>query len=713
MRIYSMKATFGKLEHQTLTLTPGLNIIEAPNEWGKSTWCSFLICMLYGIDTRAKSSRQQLADKERFIPWSGAPMEGTIELSWQGRDITIQRSTKGRIPMGEFRAFETDTGLEVPELTAENCGQQLLGVEKDVFTRSAFLRFSDLPVTEDEQLRNRLNALVTTGDESGSGELLERKLKELKNRCRYNKTGLIPQLRQRKEQVEQQLQECNSLDAQTEKLQQQIRDTELRIKKLENHLASLRFNGVREQAELLQETKTYKEDAQRQLENLRDQAEVVPSRAVAIKNIRQLQQLQQDLKALQMEEQMLPAAPTKPEPPQGFQGCTAREAVMQAKKHRDELYSLWPKRNFVTPITAIIGTILLLFAVYLFFFGDFMRCIICAGVGLVILTVGLTSAAIARKRFSRFVRREAELSNLYHSKVPGEWVSNAEQYAQEWAAYANGETDVQAQLRQRKEELIAQSMILSRGRGVDSALDYWNDILSLWNDYGDARCNYRQADKNLQSLNTLVRDVAPPAEPDDLTFTEEETRRLISDAAQELRQLHARMGQYRGYADSLGAREALEQENHALEQRLFTLELTYAALELALSSLDQATAQLQRRFAPRIARTAQEILSRLTNGRYDRLTLSQDFSINVGATNEGILRSRHWRSDGTVDQLYLALRLAVARELIPEVPLVLDDAMVRFDNHRLRSALEILKQEADTKQVILFTCHGRERELAE
>ena len=116
MRIYSMTATFGKLEHETLTLQPGLNIIEAPNEWGKSTWCAFLVTMLYGIDTRAKTTKVQLADKERYAPWSGSPMSGRIDLNWNGRDITIERSSKGRSPMGIFRAYETATGLEIPEL---------------------------------------------------------------------------------------------------------------------------------------------------------------------------------------------------------------------------------------------------------------------------------------------------------------------------------------------------------------------------------------------------------------------------------------------------------------------------------------------------------------------------------------------------------------------------------------------------------------------
>lgn len=68
MRIYKMTATFGKLQNEALTLEPGLNIITAQNEWGKSTWCAFLVAMLYGLDTRAKSTKTTLADKERYAP---------------------------------------------------------------------------------------------------------------------------------------------------------------------------------------------------------------------------------------------------------------------------------------------------------------------------------------------------------------------------------------------------------------------------------------------------------------------------------------------------------------------------------------------------------------------------------------------------------------------------------------------------------------------
>ena len=57
MKILRMTATFGKLEHETLTLADGLNILSLPNEGGKSTWAEFLLAMFYGVDTSERASR--------------------------------------------------------------------------------------------------------------------------------------------------------------------------------------------------------------------------------------------------------------------------------------------------------------------------------------------------------------------------------------------------------------------------------------------------------------------------------------------------------------------------------------------------------------------------------------------------------------------------------------------------------------------------------
>ena len=161
----------------------------------------------------------------------------------------------------------------------------------------------------------------------------------------------------------------------------------------------------------------------------------------------------------------------------------------------------------------------------------------------------------------------------------------------------------------------------------------------------------------------------------------------------------------------MGQEAALRTQLKAVNRRIQQLEDTYAALELAQRALSAATTELQRRFAPRISKRAQALFSQLTGGRYAQLTLSEDLSLNIRAEAEDTLRPSLWRSDGTVDQLYLALRLAVAEELTPDAPLILDDALVRFDDSRLATALDILRQAGQTKQVILFTCQGREKKL--
>ena len=67
-------------------------------------------------------------------------------------------------------------------------------------------------------------------------------------------------------------------------------------------------------------------------------------------------------------------------------------------------------------------------------------------------------------------------------------------------------------------------------------------------------------------------------------------------------------------------------------------------------------------------------------------------------------------SQGAADQLYLALRLAICDMILPEgVPLMLDDALVTFDDDRMAAALDYLAELSKKRQILLFTCQHRER----
>ncbi len=711
MKLYSMTATFGKLEHETLTLEPGLNIIEAPNEWGKSTWCAFLVSMLYGIDTRARTTKDTIADKERYAPWSGTPMSGRMDLNWDGRDITIQRSTKGRTPMGEFRAYETRTGLTVPELTAANCGQLLLGVERSVFTRSAFLRFSDLPVTNDENLRHRLNSLVTTGDESGAAEALEKKLKDLKNKCRHNKTGLLPQLEAQRTELETKINEQSALNRQSQNLLLRQEQVGQWVAQLENHKTALAYAAAQDDESKIQSAIDARNGAALTLRRLETQCNSLPSRFEAEQAIEELNHLRKVQDSLQMEEQMLPDAPMPPAASDRFRGISPEEAVAQAKADtaaylalRSPKKPLSPLLFAATAITVVLGMVLLVLKGLLF--GIPVLC-----VGALLLAMGLMVQKNYRRELDTLHHRQAAFQDRYGTASPDEWLAAAEAYQTEWDNYRN-RLDAYRRLRGDVDSRRAELMQKTAAEGsISDRLDRWKEIISLWDDAADAARDLQQAENHLQDLRSMAKPVPPPAQPDELTFSADETNNLLATAASDLRRLQNELGQCQGKMDASGTTDTLQKELDALNKRISELERTYAALDIAQKALTAAKAELQRRFAPRIAKRTQELFSRLTGGRYDRLTLAEDLSVHTGALGEDTIRPQQWRSDGTVDQLYLALRLAVAQELIPQSPLILDDALVRFDDTRLARALDILQQEARQKQVLLFTCQSREKDL--
>lgn len=209
--IKDMRATFGALEGASLAPGEGLTVITAPNERGKSTWAAFVRAMFYGIDTRERDKAGYLADKNRYLPWSGVPMCGEITLSWDGRDITLRRSGGRSGPFQQFDAVYTASGDPVPGLTGANAGQTLLGVGRDVFTRTALVGQNGCAVTPTPELESRIAALATAGQEDTSFTAAQRTLKDWRNRRRLNRsTGLIAELERELSAIDSSLAELSA-----------------------------------------------------------------------------------------------------------------------------------------------------------------------------------------------------------------------------------------------------------------------------------------------------------------------------------------------------------------------------------------------------------------------------------------------------------------------------------------------------------------------
>ena len=135
------------------------------------------------------------------------------------------------------------------------------------------------------------------------------------------------------------------------------------------------------------------------------------------------------------------------------------------------------------------------------------------------------------------------------------------------------------------------------------------------------------------------------------------------------------------------------------------------AIDLALETMTKLSATIRDSFGLYLNKTASELISGITGGIYD--SMSVDESLNVFMNTRTRLVPVEQVSSGTMDQIYLAVRLAAAKLVIGDkgnMPLIFDDSFALYDDDRLKTALKWLSKAWD-KQCIIFTCHQREEEI--
>ena len=241
MIIRKLRASFGKLEGESLRFHDGLNVIYAPNESGKSTWCAFIRAMLYGIDSSERAREGYLPDKQRYAPWSGAPMEGSMDVRAEGTDITLQRRTTVRsAPMRDFSAVYTGTNTPVEGMTGQNCGELLTGVSKEVFRRSAFIAQGGVAVSGSPELEKRIQQIVSSGDEQTSYSEAENRLRTWQHRRRYHRKGLLPVLEGEMDEAQRLLSDIGTSADSVREMEGQLQQLQQRCNDLEQSVAEAR-----------------------------------------------------------------------------------------------------------------------------------------------------------------------------------------------------------------------------------------------------------------------------------------------------------------------------------------------------------------------------------------------------------------------------------------------------------------------------------------
>lgn len=663
MQILQANATYGKLNQASLSLQPGLNVICAPNEGGKSTWSRFLLTMFYGLNTR---QRGDLADKNRFQPWSGALMQGQLELSVGEDLLTVSRWTRrADAPMGVFSCTHTGTDTTVSGVDAVHCGEMLLGVPQSVYQRCAFIPSGSITIDADADLERRINSLISSGEEKVSFSQAESRLKKQLRQRRYNRTGTIPQL-------ESEIAELSADQTEAMALAQQESDLRQQLSQAQEEESAQRLaqqEGMQQKIE----------GKQRQLQKLPD--------STALQEINE--QLGVVRAATEETEQLRSAVQQQEEQVQSRQQELSRNPLHPMT--RDELEA---QLQIEPPAPPQVAQLLISLALalcgggFLWYSAEQAQTLwLCGACVVTALAAGnFLRLLVSRVRLQQSRRRERqrkeELRKLAESYLPT--LDELEKQRDLLQQNQQAAADSEGRLRMALVQLLTQ--VRRWEAGVQSV--------------SDIRRFVQQAAQDRDRLSEEIRQIQ-----------EQLLQTQPADADDSSARLRQQLTQVQGRMAAVGRPDDLERQIRQKQAQREQLQGEYDALTLALDALHSANTTLQNRFSPELGRRAAEIFFQMTGSGWSSIQLDREFHLSAGQGDDPTRRSVQLLSAGTADQLYLATRLAVCEMVLPpeqNAPLILDDALITFDDERLRKTLDYLARLGERRQILLFTCQNRE-----
>jgi uncharacterized protein YhaN len=221
-----------------------------------------------------------------------------------------------------------------------------------------------------------------------------------------------------------------------------------------------------------------------------------------------------------------------------------------------------------------------------------------------------------------------------------------------------------------------------------------------------------------ESTMAIVESDLENYDPENNTKCIETIRSELDDLAIDIEDAFENLGRFKREIELLendrsGAELRFERERQLSELTSHAEE--WFALAWSMNTLEELRIEFEQSHQPPILARAKEYLSRLSGERYDNIwTPMGERTLCVDDADGSTLRIEHL-SGGTREQLFLAIRLAMIEHFTQqgvELPIVLDDILVNFDEQRTRAAIEeLLRQTSENQQILFFTCHQHLAEM--
>lgn len=684
MKINNLKINaYGNIENKDINLKQGINIIQGKNESGKSTLLNYIISSFYGI-SKNKDGRV-LSDYDRYKPWNNSEFSGRIDYELDdGNKYEIFRDFNKKNPKIYNDKLEDITNkFEVDKKDGSKFFFEQTGVDKQMYLSTVVSPQEEVRLKDKDQniLIQKIANLAGTGEDNVSyKKAIEKMQEKIRDEIGTNKTTQKP---------------INIVEKQIKEIEDKIKSiSQYQDRKYEIDNEKEKIEGTLETLELekrilmeLQEA-TNKNDIQNKEIEIKEKNKA--------ENLLKIKQLKEEEKLLDNENKEIKQSITNRKELIEKNKSKKEEINSQIEKIKNENVndSIYKKNNKSKIFLAIFVTLIILCIIITITVKNYVFSGVIGAIAL--LDIALYANTIKKDIEYKKATHEAidiELNKLIDEKKKTETVINEKE--QELKEYEQNEKEIT-----NKTSMIEGQIIL-----LEKSNEQINVELNT--------INREQKDKDYSRKDEIItkyKDEFPGIE--DLVNKGDYRTRDVDEKINNLKIMIKGLEiESSTIIPQLDEMVTLEEKLELNNTKLKKLKKEEETINIAISTLTEAYEEMKNTITPKFTLNLSSSIKQISNNKYEKVTINDDNGMIV-ENNRGEYVDAAKLSTGTIDQLYLALRLSMIDDLSKEkLPIILDESFAYFDNSRLENILKYLNGELNNHQTIILTCTNREKDI--
>lgn len=688
MKIKNIKVNaYGNIENKDINLEEGINIIHGANESGKSTLLNYIISIFYGI-SRNKDGKA-LSDYEKYKPWNSNEFSGRISYKLEnGEKYEIFRDFNKKNPkIYNDKLEDISDRFETDKKDGSKFFIEQMGIDKQMYLSTVVSTQEEVRLDEKNQnmLIQKIANLAGTGEDNVSYKKALIKLQEkIRDEIGTNKTSQKPI-----NIIEKEIVEINNKIVETEKYRNRKYEIDA-----EKEQILFELKELEQQKQILQEL----QNSMKSEEETKNRLEIREKNRKD--NIAKINELKNQKNTINAESERVQSAKNHLQDiikghKENIEKLNSEiEKIANEKEETQEKEK--PSILFIV-ITVVLAIALICSIILIknYIVSGILGVALIANI--VFYVINKNKQKINKAKLREKINQEKQYKREKLENQKQQIIANVNTTEKELEKQEEEEKQVNSELSMLKGQII---LLEKNNEKITEEIEQDNKAIKEESNKNKQQIIEKYKDKNINELlyiNNYQNYISKIEE-------------TINNNRIRIKGLEI---EYNTIVPQLDEMVVLEEKREADKEKLAELREKESIINIAIENLMDAYEEMKTTITPKFTKNLSESIQKISSNKYNKVTINDENGMII-ENNRGEYVEAIKLSTGTIDQLYLALRLSMIDELSKEnLPIILDESFAYSDNNRLKNMLQYLTSDLNNHQTIIFTCTDREQKMLE